>query len=147
MFLEGYNTKSAKRRSIPTNRVAREAIRRMRYRAESCPGSPWVFCNEKGERIQDVKTSFRTACRKAGIKDFRIHDLRHTCAAWLVSSGVPMSEVRDLLGHSSITVTERYAHLAPENIRAAVNKLEDIESRFGHVGHDQDHDTIAKLLK
>ena len=148
MFLEGHHTESAKRRSIPINRVTREAlIRRMRHRAEFCPNSPWVFCNEKGENIKDVKKSFRTACRKAGIKHFRIHDLRHTCAAWLVSSGVPLSEVRDLLGHSTITVTERYAHLAPENIRAAVNKLEDVQSQFGHIGKAPNKEGLAKQLK
>ncbi len=61
---------------------------------------------------------------RVGIADFRIHDLRHTCAAWLVSAGVPLTEVRDLLGHSSVTMTERHVHLAPENARAAVAKLE-----------------------
>ena len=44
--------------------------------------------------------------------------------AWLVSAGVPLAEVRDLLGHSTIRMTERYAHLAPENVRAAVARLE-----------------------
>ena len=73
-----------------------------------------------------------TACRRAGIKDFRIHDLRHTCAAWLVSMGVPLTEVRDLLGHSTVKMTERYAHLAPENVRAAVEQLDGMRSRFGH---------------
>ncbi|MEO5355492.1 MAG: tyrosine-type recombinase/integrase, partial [Magnetococcus sp. XQGC-1] len=62
--------------------------------------------------------------RKAGIENFHIHDLRHTCAAWLVTSGVALPEVRDLLGHSTIRMTERYAHLAPENIRAAVAVLD-----------------------
>ena len=73
------------------------------------------------------------ACRKAGIEDFHIHDLRHTCAAWLVTAGVPLTEVRDLLGHSTITMTERYAHLAPENVRASVKLLESDRSRSGHV--------------
>ncbi|MGA7983428.1 MAG: tyrosine-type recombinase/integrase [Chromatiaceae bacterium] len=59
-----------------------------------------------------------------GSKDFRIHDLRHACAAWLVSAGVPLTEVTDLLGHSTIRMTKRYAHLAPENVRAAVARLE-----------------------
>jgi len=59
--------------------------------------------------------------------------LRHTCAAWLVSAGVALAAVRDLLGHTSITMTERYAHLAPENIRAAVAVLESA-SRSGHAG-------------
>jgi len=133
MQLEGHHTKSGRRRSIPINKPARDAlIRRMRFRAEHCPDSPWVFCSAAGERIQDVKTSFHTACKRAGIVDFRMHDLRHTCAAWLVTSGVPLSEVKELLGHSTVTMTERYAHLAPFKVKEAVSRLENIESRFGH---------------
>ncbi|MEW6037759.1 MAG: tyrosine-type recombinase/integrase [Pseudomonadota bacterium] len=66
------------------------------------------------------------------MSDFRIHDLRHTCAAWLVSAGVALAEVRDLLGHSTVKMTEKYAHLAPENIRAAVAVLDEGKSRSGH---------------
>ncbi|MGM0543841.1 MAG: tyrosine-type recombinase/integrase [Pseudomonadota bacterium] len=51
--------------------------------------------------------------------------VRHTCAAWLVTSGVPLAVVRDLLGHSTIAMTERYAHLAPENVRSAVARLDE----------------------
>jgi len=53
--------------------------------------------------------------------------MRHTCAAWLVSAGVPLTEVRDLLGYSTVKMTERYAHLAPENVRAAVARLDDYD--------------------
>ncbi len=147
MHLEARHTKSARRRSIPINKIARQTlIRRMGFRAEYCPDSPWVFCKPNGERMFEIKTGFRNACRRAGITDFRIHDLRHTCAAWLVSSGVPLSEVRDLLGHSTITVTERYAHLAPENVKAAVTRLEDIESRFGHGEDNEESEASAKSL-
>lgn len=90
-------------------------------------------CDRFRERIRDVKRSSRTACNRAGIEDFRVHDLRHTCAAWLVSAGVPLANVRDLLGHQTIQMTERYVHLAPENVRAAVALLEGSESRFSHV--------------
>lgn len=84
-----------------------------------------------------------TACRRGGIKDFRIHDMRHTCAAWLVTAGVPLAEVRDLLGHSTVKMTERYAHLAPENVRAAVTRL-DAVSRFGHGQESSDDHTVAR---
>ncbi len=141
LYLDAEHTKSNKRRSVPLNSMARAAIRsRERYCKEHAPKSPWVFCHPDGSRIQNLKRSFATACKRAGIEDFRIHDLRHTCAAWLVTAGVPLTEVRDLLGHSSVTMTERYAHLAPENVRAAVEILERRneekevqESRFSHV--------------
>jgi len=127
IFLKGINTKSGKGRTIPLNDHAMKALRtRASYRAEYCPGSPWVFCKRNGERITTVKKSFKAACERAKINDFRVHDMRHTCAAWLVSSGIALPEVRDLLGHSSITMTEKYAHLAPENVRKAVNSLNHI---------------------
>jgi len=53
--------------------------------------------------------------------------------AWLATAGVSLPEVRDLLGHANITMTEKYAHLAPERGRAAVTFIEGM-SRSGHVG-------------
>ncbi|TCT21173.1 tyrosine-type recombinase/integrase [Thiobaca trueperi] len=134
IHLEADHTKTLKRRSVPINADAREAIlSRAQFRMRHCPASPWVFCHEDGSRVLDVKRSFTTARKRAGIEDFRVHDLRHTCAAWLVSAGVPLTAVRDLLGHTTVKMTERYAHLAPENVRAAVALLEGMASRSGHV--------------
>lgn len=143
MTLEAHHTKSAKRRSVPLNDQARKAmLSRARFRAQHCPASPWVFCHPDGSRILEVKHSFATACRRASIRDFRIHDLRHTCAAWLVSAGVPLPEIRDLLGHSSISMTERYAHLAPDRVRSAVEQL-DLLSRSSHAATSTDAKEIA----
>jgi integrase len=125
IFLEGQHTKTAKRRSVPLNEVAYQALAsRLAFCAEHCAGTPWVFCNAAGERIASVKKSFAHARSQAGITNFRIHDLRHTCAAWLTTAGVPTTEIRDLLGHSSITMTEKYAHLSPDNVRRAVQRLD-----------------------
>ena len=76
-----------------------------------------------GDQVKDVKASFTSACKRAGIKDFRIHDLPHTCASWLVKNGTPLLEVRKLLRHASITMTERYAHLAPDHLHQAAQNL------------------------
>ncbi|MGA7983478.1 MAG: tyrosine-type recombinase/integrase [Chromatiaceae bacterium] len=87
----------------------------------------------------------RLLCRfvsKFGVIDFTVHDLRHTCAAWLVSSGAPLTEIRDLLGHSTILVTERYAHLAADNLRTTVARFD--ESRFGHAGGDRHREKPAR---
>jgi len=86
-----------------------------------------------------LKNSFASACARAGIENFHLHDLRRTCAAWLAQGGVPLAQIRDLLGHSTIKVTERYAHLAPENTRGAVEVL-DHESRSDHVRGRKDRD-------
>jgi len=132
VYLESEHQKNGRRRSVPLNSHAREAIiSRARFRADHCPDSPWVFCNREGHRIASVKTSFKNACNKAGIIDFHPHDLRHTCAAWLVQAGVQLPEIRDLLRHSTIKMTERYAHLAPHNVRAAVRVLDGEVSRSG----------------
>lgn len=133
LYLESHHTKAKKRRSVALNNTAREAIlAQARFRATHCPAAPWVFFTYNGNRIASVKRNFATACRRAGIEDFRLHDLRHTCAAWLVQAGVPMAEVRDVLGHRTLAMTERYAHLAPENLRAAVALLDSSRSRLGH---------------
>jgi site-specific recombinase XerD len=57
---------------------------------------------------------------------------KRTCAAWLDSAGASLTEVRELLGRSTIRMTERYAHLAPDNVRNAVARLDE-QSRFSHV--------------
>lgn len=125
IHLEGIHTKAGKRRSVPLNNEAyRALLSRANFRATHCPDTPWVFASATGQRLQSVKKSFATACHQVGIEDFRIHDLRHTCAAWLVSAGVALPEVRDLLGHSTITMTEKYAHLSPDNVRRAVAVLD-----------------------
>jgi site-specific recombinase XerD len=66
---------------------------------------------------------FAKARDKAKLHDVSAHTLRHTCASRLVQAGVSLYEVRQLLGHSSITVTERYAHLAPSSLDRAVAVL------------------------
>ena len=143
-YLEAEHTKGKRRASIPLNEGAREALlNRARFRATHCPDSRWVFCSKKGSRVLDVKTSFDTACRKAGIEDFRPHDLRHTCAAWLVQANVPLASIRDLLRHTTVQMTEKYAHLSPENVRAAVTVLDGNRSRFGHAKIETGGESLA----
>ena len=85
-----------------------------------------VFTSGKGKRLRpDTMTQAWTrACARAGVVGARIHDLRHTTAAWLVQASVPLLEVSHLLRHHSIEMTQRYAHLAPHNARNAVARLE-----------------------
>ena len=106
-----------------------------------------------GDRVTDVKKSFNTVCRRAGIEDFHIHDLRHTCASWLVQADVHLLFVRDVLGHSTTAMTERYAHMDNQRIRDAVGVLDEFWSQSGHTGNvveisdDDDNDVSRCVLK
>lgn len=130
--LEAMHTKTQRPRQLPLNKNALEALMRRRASMNAtCPSSAYVFAHENGKAILSIKRSFSTACKRAGLSDFRIHDLRHTSASWMVGQGVPLTVVRDVLGHSTIRMTERYAHLAPHHLRDAVQSIES-KSRFGH---------------
>lgn len=79
----------------------------------------------------ELTWDWRQARKKAGMPKVRFHDLRHTYASWLVQQGTSLTVVRDLLGHSSLAVTSRYAHLAQEHLREAVNGLPRITGTAG----------------
>jgi integrase len=89
-------------------------------------GSDYVFTGPQGEPLKDVKRAFKTALKKAGIEDFHFHDLRHTSASYLAMRSHNMKVVQEHLGHSSLAMTERYAHLADEYLRAEVEKLDGL---------------------
>ncbi|END6834995.1 site-specific integrase [Escherichia coli] len=74
----------------------------------------------------DYNTSWLTACRRAGIENFRFHDLRHTWASWLIQSGVPLSVLQEMGGWESIEMVRRYAHLAPNHLTEHARKIDDI---------------------
>ena len=57
-------------------------------------------------------------------KQFVLHALRHTCASRMVQAGVDLYSIKEILGHSTIKVTERYAHLSPARLRSAIDALE-----------------------
>jgi integrase len=89
--------------------------------------SPWVFPSATGESAMDaqnfVNRVFKPAVDKAGLGDFRWHDLRHTFISRLVMKGVDLRTVQELAGHKTITMTLRYSHLAPSHKKEAVQCL------------------------
>jgi hypothetical protein len=77
---------------------------------------------------QCVKVSFTNALRRAEIKDFHFHDLRHTFASHMIMRGASLKEVQEILGHATMTMTMRYAHLSQERKKKAINLLNGLTS-------------------
>jgi len=108
-----------------TSRVKKILLRRYENRLSD----KYVFTNSKGQARGYQAKGIRAAFKRAGIKDFRIHDLRHTCASRLVQAGISLYEVANILGHTDISTTQIYAHLERKDISAkARDILENLQN-------------------
>lgn len=113
------HTKNGKPRSVPLNAVALAAFNELKPAKAHGP----VFLNTEGNPMRSARDWFEPAIEKAGMKDYTWHCNRHTFASRLVMAGVDIRTVAHLMGHSTIQMTMRYSHLAPEHTQAAVDVL------------------------
>lgn len=120
--LRAETAKSKKSAVLPLNTTALDVLRQ--WYAQRIDDNPLVFPSPQTGGIMDnCDSSFRWLLREAGITNFRWHDMRHDFASRLVMAGVDLNTVRELMTHSDISMTLRYAHLAPEKKRAAVELI------------------------
>ncbi len=119
-------TKSGRPLSVPLNATALSTLQALYENRE--PVSPYVFPHRSGpnagEPVMDIKNGFHAALELAEITDFTWHDLRHTFASWLMMRGASLRSVAELLGHASMKMTVRYAHLSPAFLSAEVSLLD-----------------------
>ena len=113
--------KSGKARDLPLTPSVVKALRQHRHTL-----GPWVFCQEDGVLLTDgqCKWPLYRAYDRAGVERMGWHPLRHTFASHLVMRGVPLAAVQKLLGHATIEMTMRYAHLSLSTLQQAVQVLE-----------------------
>jgi len=109
-------SKNGEKRSIPMSKTLYNTLQDIKVRDIS--GRVFPISN------RSLREAFKTALERAGIEDFRIHDLRHTFATRLVQNGVDLYKVKELLGHKTIAMTMRYAHHYPESLRASIEVLD-----------------------
>jgi len=112
-------TKSGRRRQVPLNEAADALLARRGPKHERL-----VFASSNWDRY---RTAWERAVKRAKLPDLQHwHDLRHTFASWAVQRRVSLYELKELLGHSTLTMVRRYAHLAPEHLRAAAAALDGV---------------------
>ncbi len=113
--------KSGKTRHVPLNAEALDVL--MRWHKQNRKANGLVFPGRRGTAMTNISTSWERLVSAAGLTGFRFHDLRHDFASKLVMAGIDLNTVRELLGHADLKMTLRYAHLAPDRLAAAVEKL------------------------
>jgi len=118
------HTKSGDDRTIPINSFLHNVLDSM------AKDSVYLFSNRDGKNTGDVKTAWNNAMRKAGVKDFRFHDLRHLVASKLARAKVTESVIALILGHKRTSITSRYINPQWDEMVEAVEELAKICHRF-----------------
>ncbi len=121
IFIHESLAKTQRSRIIPLSNTLRLALRDVSKNL----GHDYIFVNPETKKpLHNIRKSFATALRKAGIGDFKFHDLRHTFASTLVRRDVNLYKVQILLGHTTPKMTQRYAHLGSDELTEAIEKID-----------------------
>ncbi len=118
-FILVRDSKNGESRHVPADATLFALFRAYPHR----PSTDLVFSSSSGGHIVDVRTGFQNACKRAGLIDLHFHDLRHTFASQFVMSGGDLYILKEILGHKSITMTQRYAHLSPTYKIKAIDRM------------------------
>lgn len=147
------NAKAGKAIGVALNDTACRVLRDQIGKSKT-----WVFAHTKAStrpdgsltpavrkmRVDD-NSAWKIGLAKAGIEDFRFHDLRHTWASWLIQSGVPLSVLQEMVGWESIEMVRRYAHLALTHL---TEHAKQIDSIFGldvpNMSHSGNQEEVKK---
>jgi integrase len=122
-----YRVKMGKFRIVPLNAKAYEVLKKRFHQRNS----DYVFTSEHGQKINAdfLSKRFKRYVRLSGLgEEIHFHSLRHTFASLLAQASVPLYEIKELLGHSKISVTEQYSHLSPQTLRKAVQMFPAVKA-------------------
>src|SRR5947208_12024567 len=118
-FILVRDSKNGESRHVPMDATLSALFRAYPHRL----GTDLVFSSRCGGHIVDVRTGFLNSCKRAELTDLHFHDLRHTFASQFVMAGGDLYTLKEILGHKSITMTQRYAHLSPTYKIKAIDRM------------------------
>jgi integrase len=115
-----HQTKNEQKRVIPLAGRAKKVLEDVFKSGDSALLFP---SSKDNSRPLAFRTAFENAASSAGIDNFRFHDLRHTCASYLVMNGASLAEVAEILGHKTLQMVQRYAHLSDSHVAGVLEKM------------------------
>ena len=126
------DTKNTDTRSAPIlghlKEVLQGQIRWVKKNYKSMDPKPprrWLFPSQDGQKPIDIRNPWEKARDAAGLVDFRFHDLRHSTASYLAMSGASQLEIAEVLGHRTLQMVKRYAHLSESHVKGLVKQLDE----------------------
>lgn len=130
IYLE--KTKTDEARQVPINDDLADLFKEIRGKNQL--RSEYVFCDKSGVHVNGkrISKSFDRSIRKASIEDFTFRDLRHTFASHFVMRGGSLKELQEILGHKTMNMTLRYAHLSQEHKKKAISLLNGLTTKKCH---------------
>jgi integrase len=118
-----HETKNNERRVLPLTGYAFELMQ-AHHKMRSL-STNLVFPNTDGSKVNDIRFHWEEAIKRAEISDFRFHDLRHSAASYLAMNGATMAEIAEVLGHKTLQMVKRYAHLSEAHTASVVSKMNE----------------------
>ena len=116
-----HETKNNERRAVPIVGLAQQVMKKLSKVRRI--DSPLVFPGSDPEKPINIRTAFDSAVDNAKIEDFRFHDLRHTAASYLAMNGATLAEIAEVLGHKTLQMVKRYAHLSESHTSSVVERM------------------------
>ena len=139
-FLEIPVSKSGKKRFIPLNHTMIELFTKLKSDLNE---SKFVFLKKSGDRISRLERQFKKALENADIKDCTFHTTRHSFASHFLMSGGDLFTLKELLGHSTMEMVQRYSHLDDSHKRKLINNLNYSEKK-SRIYHENENEIVAK---
>ena len=116
-----HETKNGERRAVPCTGHALDLLKR--HAQGRCSGTSLVFPDATGRKPLSIKDAFANSVQRAGIADFRFHDLRHTFASYMAMEGASLLEIATVLGHKTLQMVQRYSHLSQAHTAGIVTRM------------------------
>ncbi len=118
-----HDTKNGERRVLPLQGHALECMKA--HAKVRSLHSEYVFPSDVKNQPMDIRTAWENAMISAGVHDFRFHDLRHSAASYLAMNGASLAEIAEVLGHKTLAMVKRYAHLSEAHTSKVVARMNE----------------------